>query len=411
MGSFTWDQPLKDVEGEEYCKENGQENCQRCFDADTTFNIGGSSLCYECVDKKGIFWVEGKCKEVTEVRSIIGWGRTCAACGQGNYWSTKVMSCLPCTYEAAYCINGNCCDENRDYNCTDTFSIDPKTERCSCSKGDLFKIYKKCNCVGQENVYITIEDDQSVKCNKCTDKCNKGCEKYECGTGYYLDGCECKKVHYSCLNGTGPSETECTVCKSPFEFVQLDLNNKVCLCPCCSHEANQACVDNTVMTAACGCNNTYFKRENGVCTPITIFWESMDKIINMVIGGKQRVNVVYRASRDGFTLNKFIEIGQGGTIIVMKTKSGKIYGGFRENGFWWKNNDHTRVFSISDDKLSSDSQTRPVLDANRGVGYSGSSTILLQLEARTYNVVIDYQGYGNAAVDPLEDVEVLNHFD
>ena len=237
------DDTIPDISNSKTCADLEEANCARCFNTVTPYTqlIGASSLCYECATDKDYYWANGECVELPDVRTINGWGRTCAECGKGNFWSTANKKCMPCKYEAAHCPSGNCCDEDEDFECTATFTLDAGLKWCECDKGDHFKVYDKCYCSGQEDVYLVIQDDQSITCEKCQNRCPTGCEKHDCGTGFYLDGCECKPVHYSCQDAKSASEDNCDTCKTPFEFVEIVPGTKKCLCPCCSIEGDEVC--------------------------------------------------------------------------------------------------------------------------------------------------------------------------
>ena len=197
------DDTISDVTSQKTCADYEQANCARCYEAFNKYisQLGiTQSLCYECATNKDYYWSNGACVEVPNARTINGWGRTCAECGKGNFWSSANKKCMPCKYEAAHCPSGNCCDEDEDFECTATFTLDTDLKRCECEKGDHFKVYDKCYCNGQEDVYLVIQDDKPITCEKCQNRCPTGCEKHDCGTGLYLDECKCKPVYHSCLD-------------------------------------------------------------------------------------------------------------------------------------------------------------------------------------------------------------------
>jgi hypothetical protein len=240
------DNTISDITNKAICSDYEEANCARCFNPQSQYSsqLGiFSSLCYECATDKDYYWVNGECVPLPDARTINGWGRTCAECGKGNFWSSANSKCMPCKYEAAHCPSGNCCDEDEDFECTATFTLDTDLKRCECDKGEHFKVYDKCYCNGQQDVYLVIQDDTSITCEKCTNKCPTGCGDYKCGTGFYLDGCDCKPVHYSCQDAKSASEDNCDSCKAPFEFVEISAGIKKCLCPCCTIEGDEKCSD------------------------------------------------------------------------------------------------------------------------------------------------------------------------
>ena len=236
---------IKDIQSSIECATLGNPNCARCYPQDNIYSavLNYGALCYECIHgKESLYWKNGACTNVPEPREISGWGRSCAVCGSGNYWSTKDGTCKPCRYESAHCKQGfPCCDEERDFHCTDTFVLNPDTQKCECQKGEAFKVYNKCYCTGEENVYLE-KDGSEFLCQKCKDKCNKGCENFECPKGTYLSGCECLPVHYSCASAPSASEWECEECATNFERVDYENGNHQCLCKCCSIEIDKKCV-------------------------------------------------------------------------------------------------------------------------------------------------------------------------
>lgn len=125
--------------------------------------------------------------------------------------------------------------------------------------------------MGLEDVYIAINDRTgAITCEQCKDKCNLGCEEFNCPEGKYLDGCECKPVHYSCKSAPNDKEDSCIECKLPFEFANLPDGRKLCLCPCCSLEQNQVCVDNSkiIYLSGLGCSNLNQNAESSNDLPV-----------------------------------------------------------------------------------------------------------------------------------------------
>ena len=79
---------IADVITQKTCEDYELANCARCFDMGSQYapQIGATSLCYECAEGK-YYWANGACTPLPDARSINGWGRTCAECGKGNFWS------------------------------------------------------------------------------------------------------------------------------------------------------------------------------------------------------------------------------------------------------------------------------------------------------------------------------------
>jgi len=231
-------------------------NCDRCW-------LGNDpTYCYQCTP--GTIWVNNKC-QTFEQRTIPGFGRTCAECGMGNYWSTSAKTCKPCRYESAYCIHGfPCCGDDGDNQCTPTFVLVTPTQ-CGCLRGENFRVKDKCVCP-LANTYIGPNGD----CLSCTDKCPIGCSDFVCPVGTFLDGCKCTPCHYSCATcSKGNKETNCDTCKSGFDYVAT---KGLCLCGCCTIEKDNVCVaegDYTNVNGICyhrkDCPVGQYSDKNGIC--------------------------------------------------------------------------------------------------------------------------------------------------
>ena len=307
---------INDITITKTCSDMYEEaNCARCFNANAedALLIKAQSLCYQC-NIGSFYWSQGECVALPDHRDIPGWGRSCAECGAENYWSNTAKSCKPCSYEAAKCTTGgSCCNDTVDFACTNTFSLNNASNRCTCSKGDHFKLYDKCYCVGQDNVYMAIdESSKAVTCEACQDKCNSGCENFVCPEGKYLDGCECKLVHYTCKSASNDKEENCTECKSPFEFVNLTDGRRLCMCPCCMVEQNQVCVDNSAVS--------YLK--DLACAPAINDEKWLASLIE-----KNSLKLLYKASRDGYD-TQILEsmVGLQVPLIIQILYQGKTFG-------------------------------------------------------------------------------------
>ena len=324
---------INDITNTATCNGMYEEaNCARCFqsDAQDAQLIKAQSLCYQC-NAGSFYWNQWECVALPDHRNIPGWGRSCAECGAGNYWSDTAKSCKPCKYEAAKCSNGeSCCNDTVDFACTNTFSLDSNTNRCICSKGDHFKLYDKCYCVGQNDVYMEIDDNTGVvTCKACKDKCNLGCADFTCPNGTYLDGCQCKDVHYTCKTAPNDKEENCTECKLPFEFVTLTDGKKLCMCPCCMVEQNQACVDNSAVVEL---KNLYCSASNALSIDTSDY---NDDQWMALLAGKQSLQLLYKLSVDGNNLQKLYDkcANQTPTIFVISYNGHKA--GFIFN-HWFK---------------------------------------------------------------------------
>ena len=173
------------------------------------------------------------------IQASYSWmGRDCAECGIANYWSVSHQSCLPCPYESGYCTEGfPCCNDDGPRYCTKSFEL--IDGECKCRRGEGFRYKHECVCP-EDNTYT----DGNGNCFECENRCHGGCEKFECGDGFYLekDGCRCLPVHYSCKNGTGPKVADCIECKDDFKMVKDDDDLFYCFCDGCLIEINHGCV-------------------------------------------------------------------------------------------------------------------------------------------------------------------------
>jgi hypothetical protein len=219
------------------------ESCSQCWlNNDTNF-------CYQC--SQGYVWENKQCVIFDEAfqKRVPAFGRQCAECGQGNYWSDNQKTCVACKYQSAFCLYASpCCNDTLDIKCTPTFTL--INDQCQCERGSNFIFQNECICP-DENTYT----DGNGECIQCKDKCKIGCENYECQTGTYLNGCKCTPIHYSCDTADGPYETSCLTCADGFESVLID-SYHYCLCDCCSIEIDHECLpinekDNTSICKLC----------------------------------------------------------------------------------------------------------------------------------------------------------------
>ena len=224
----------------------------------------------------------------------------------------------------------------------------------------------KCYCNGQEDVYIVINDDKSITCEKCTDKCPTGCQDYNCGTGFYLDGCECKPVHYSCEESKSDSELECEKCKAPFEFVNV-AEGKKCLCPCCSIEGNEQC---SAQDEAClnGLNNgTDSDSKYGSILFSNEFLDSLKTPVSFWEKSNVDYTLLYRKSRDGVDGFKSKCANKGSLLALVKVDETGVIGGYTQAN-WYEgmaNNDNNAfVFALMGDFEQGDLVSPAILNAD-----------------------------------------------
>jgi hypothetical protein len=309
---------IKDITNPEQCDQYGLNHCNRCFDINSEYSpfIEATPLCYECSNDGDYYWVAGACVDLPDARTINGWGRTCAECGKGNFWSPTNSKCMPCKYEAAHCPSGKCCDENEDFECTPTFTLNPETKRCECEKGEHFKVFDKCYGNGQEDVYLDTDNDKSIKVKKCVNRCPTGCEKYDCGKGFFLDGCECKPVHYSCQDADSDSEINCRECKAPFEFVEISNNVKKCLCPCCTIESGEICSS----------------PDQECLESKRIDFSLLDEWITGANSSCQYTSI-YKKSVDGFANFHAFCDNKGPILVVAKVDNNRVVGAYTERSW------------------------------------------------------------------------------
>ena len=287
---------INDKNDAAYCKSKGLDNCVRCPDMDNTDFGTLTVMCYQCAD--GYLWDQAhaaKCVAIPEKRTIAGWGRDCAECGNGNAWSTANTNCIACRYEASKCASSPCCTPDTDLNCNKNFEL--VGGKCICKRGDNFKINGDCYCL-EDLTYVAYEND-AIVCKKCEDKCPIGCADFTCPDGTYLDKnnadpdeqCKCKPVHYSCATGTGPLETDCTTCNTDdgFSFVKLG-DKSYCYCSCCLIEADESCVKIGPQSAYDTCQGTSisqdtdcpdgFLKVDGECVQIVMLCNIGEELVN-----------------------------------------------------------------------------------------------------------------------------------
>ena len=250
--------------------DNCENGCLKCW-SDT------ASSCYSCLE--GYIFGE---KGVTtcykpDLRSIIGYGRQCAACGEGNYLDEK-FHCKPCPYKCKGCE----LNQNKELHCTVCKGNISNTygyileENCSCVYGDELH-NKGCYCNDISRFIEYNEDKTAQACKPCThcDRRHKNCKNYlaniECEDAlkYTYDPLDiesqliedleadicCQPCDETCKTCKGPTQKDCKTCRNEdlYEMVKDE-----CMCVCNagwvtktdgSHECK--CLFGTVKTDVC----------------------------------------------------------------------------------------------------------------------------------------------------------------
>jgi hypothetical protein len=222
--------------GCEECWNNPQNSCLTCSKG-YIFGMNDTNQCYKYAS-----------------RQIIGYGRQCAVCGQGNYVDENGM-CNPCPYKCQACIL-----ENSEVKCTKCKPNIGETdgyllgEDCSCTYGDtVHNTGCYCNNITK---YIAIDPQDSngkqacENCDHCT-RHYKNCRQYmvnlkcEDVEKYTYDPTDyepelfddpdsnlcCKECDISCKTCNGTSDDDCITCRNEDLFEMVEANHK-CMCVC-----------------------------------------------------------------------------------------------------------------------------------------------------------------------------------
>ena len=236
------------------------EGCAKCFESDAKL------ICFECSPNYIRDTRESSSNQCWKLapREIIGYGRDCIVCYEGNY--PLGGNCYPCPYKCKSChydasANGPICDECKP-KVANTPGYDLSLD-CSCSHGlsiDDNENVKNCFC-NDENMFTYVNEDGKLGCYDC-DLCYrnfKNCQgKGECPTKTFdpltCDSCNkvdieslskdkielsicCQDCDITCETCSGPKKEDCITCRNEgdqlFEWVESE---KQCMCVCHSKE-------------------------------------------------------------------------------------------------------------------------------------------------------------------------------
>jgi hypothetical protein len=166
--------------------QNCGPRCKKCSASDST--------CTSCQD--GL------------VMNIIEGATICACQNANEYYDVASSVCKKCSPRCKFCQD----TATKCTGCPPTMMLDTNTNTCICIEplANYNPITNLCEVKPCPGLCRTCD---LTTCSRCTSNSHlltgMNCA---CNTGYYLDGNECSKCHFSCIDCRGPSSDQCITC-------------------------------------------------------------------------------------------------------------------------------------------------------------------------------------------------------
>ncbi|KAL4456738.1 hypothetical protein ABPG73_014764 [Tetrahymena malaccensis] len=207
------------------CKGFGSTNCTICKEQNYYISIKENNLCVQFCDVSQAQYIDLSNPSQQYCRKCNDLCKTC----------NDSVNCLTC--KDGFYLNQNQCKQC-DSSCFSCTGPSPSDCLICYQKNYFISIRQNNNCVPQCDISLSqfVDNSNSLQsyCKSCLSycqTCNNSISCLTCNQGYYLNQNICSQCDPSCLSCSGPTSSDCIICKQQGYYISTRLNN-ICTSQC-----------------------------------------------------------------------------------------------------------------------------------------------------------------------------------